>query len=208
MFDRCRRWRMVLTRRADTGLSPKEQNALDAHLAVCSECRQCAEADDTLHHVLGIHTGILDEQTARSLDDNIIAAVMLFPPTAAQTPAFNWSRRWRSALPFPFLGQLIGGGVVAASLTVFSLFSTLHPMRSAATRAQMPVTAPQNDPPLSLEALLDSPSPRAALLWRTSNTKARPELLRKPEPNKLPALRVNPMGKPKGASLNLTSHVS
>ena len=208
MFDRCRRWRHSLNRRADTGLSPKEQDALDAHLVVCAECRHCAEADDTLHHVMGIHTGILDEQTARVMDENIVAAVSLFPAVAAQRPVSRWARRWRTALPFPFLGQLVGGGLVAASLTVFSLFSTLHPMQTAANRPQTHAVIPQNEPPLSLEALLDSPSPSAALLWRTSSSKARLETPRKPEPSKLPALRVHPTSKPKGASLALTSHVS
>ncbi len=208
MFDRCRRWRDLLNRRADMGLSPKEQDALYAHLAVCAQCRHCAEADDTLHHVLGIHTGLLDEQDARFLDDRVVAAVTLFPPIAAQSPAFGWSRRWRSALPFPFLGQLVSGGVVAASLTVFSLFSTLHPLQPAANRSHPQMSVPQNEPPIPLEALLDSPSPRAALLWRSSNSKARSETPRKPEINKLPVLRVSPASKPKGASLDLTSHAS
>jgi anti-sigma factor RsiW len=208
MFDRCRRWRHLLNRRADERISPSEQHKLDAHLARCESCRKCAEAYDSLRHVMGVHTGLLDPTRAKALDDRIVAAMTQLPSLATQNAGFRGSRRWGNRLPFPFLGQLMAGGLVAASLTVISLFGTLHPSQPPVPDAPVEVVTQQGEPPIPLEALLESPSPRAALLWRTAPNRGKPGTPRKPEPTKLPPLRVNPNGKPKGASLDLSSYVS
>jgi len=208
MFDRCRRWRPLLNRRADEGLSPSEQQELNAHLVCCEACRKCAAADNTLRHVMGVHTGLLDPTRAKSLDDRIVAAMTQLPSSAMQNTGFGGSRRWSNRLPFPFLGQLMAGGLVAASLTMISLFGTLHPNQPPVSDAPAQTITQQSQPPIPLEALLESPSPRAALLWRTAPNRAKPETSRKPEPDKLPPLRVSPNGKPKGASLDVSSYAS
>ena len=209
MFDRCRRWRHLLIRRADENLAPSQQHKLDTHLARCEGCRKRAEADATLRHVMGIHRELLDPTRAKALDDRIVAAMTSLPPLATQNAGFGGARRLLSnRLPFPFLGQLMAGGLVAASLTVVSLFGTLHPAQSPVSNAPTQAITQQSEPPIPLEALLESPSPRAALLWRTAPNRAKSETPRKSEPDKLPSLRVTPNGKPKGASLDVSSHAS
>lgn len=202
MFDRCRRWHKLLNARAEQGLAPAESDALHAHLARCEACRKRARADDDLHFALTTHTGLLDAENARLLDDRIVSAVQNFPAPAPRV-VWNWKRRISQPLPFPFLSQLLGGGLVAAALTVVSLFSTLHPAQTPAPHDAGKVIAAPSAPPLPLEALLDSPSPRAALLWRTSG-KNRPSAPRRMETVKPVPLRALPGKKADGAALECT----
>src|SRR5687768_12570983 len=129
MFDSCRRWRQMLSQHADGTLPPAQWNALEKHLARCSRCRQAEEADRALSDVLGMHTGMLDRNAARVFDDRVVAAVLntgATAPARSLSPALFWQwaqARWET-LSFPFLTQVAGGGLVAASVTMLCLLSS------------------------------------------------------------------------------------
>lgn len=176
MFDRCRGWRRQLTRRADGSLPMAQWGALEDHLARCPQCHAAAEADAALRDVCRIHTGVLDDASAESFDDRVLEALR-----GTGTPAFaapvheptGFLARWRAALPFGFLTQITGGAVVAAGITALCLSATLRPAAPSArgnnggNGHSARSMAARNEPPVPLESLLRTPSPRAALLWTT-----------------------------------------
>lgn len=175
MFDLCRRWRRMLSEHADGTLPPAQWSRLEQHLTRCKRCCQAYEADTALRGVLGIHTGLIDSRSARVFDDRVVAALTETRSLSSAGDSFwGWMQRWTQArwqaLPFTFLTQVAGGGLVAASVTMLCLLSSLH--------ARGPVEAPpgdsnaavitRNEPPVPLESLLRNPAPRAALLWTSS----------------------------------------
>lgn len=175
MFDLCRGWRRKLSQHADGTLPPAQRHKLENHLARCMRCREVFEADTALREVLGVHDGLLDTQAAHAFDDRVVAALRDTGAVSASGGSFfalaqRWlETRW-AALPFPFLTQVAGGGLVAASVTMFCLLSALHPHGAVARpsgKAAL-VSSARNEPPVPLESLLRSPAPRAALLWTSS----------------------------------------
>jgi hypothetical protein len=202
MFDRCRGWRRQLTRRADGTLPIKQWGALEDHLTRCPCCRANDEADRALREVCNLHSGLLSTEAADAFDDRVLAALKA-PATPAMTLFLHLAGPWRHlaarvrALPFTFLMQLGGSALVAASLTTICLMSALHPTASSPVRPPIALEAPamstadRNDPPVSLDWLLQSPSPRAALLWTTpvsvrDRHPASHGLLRHPENTRMP----------------------
>jgi anti-sigma factor RsiW len=178
MFDRCRVWRNKLTRLMEGSLPLNEWALLEEHLNRCSRCRQAQEADRSLREICRLHTGLPSKASARAFDDRVVTALR-----SPASPAFSLTgwlgapgaqmrARW-SGLSFEFLTQLAGGALLAASVTAVCLLSALHPTESARSAAppETSLTATvQNGPPVPLETLLQSASPRAALLWRTPST--------------------------------------
>lgn len=189
MFDRCRRWRELLSRRADGALPMAQWGALEDHLARCPRCQAAAEADRIRESVLREHTGMLDAASAQCLDNRILADLRQQP---ASQPAllsyFTFPTRMRAKhrqTSFGFLSQIIGGALVAASITALCLLSALQPTGSpAASRervARHALIAPErNELPVPLESLLRSPAPRAALLWTTPSAHKAKESTPKP----------------------------
>jgi hypothetical protein len=180
MFDPCRFWRKQLSRRADGCLSHAEEAALEDHLAHCPRCRVYAAADRELKSALTVKIDLLDPVSARRFDNRVVArALRPSDREPACLPDAGWRRevtlRWRR-LPFGFLRQIAGGALAAASLTALLLFSALRPAGSGLVKADVApghegIAPTRNDPPVPLESLLRSPSPRAALLWTTPSVR-------------------------------------
>jgi hypothetical protein len=217
MFDRCWLWRRRLSRRADGTLSPAQQGALQDHLAHCDRCRAAAQADQVLDEVLHTHTGMLDTRTARTLDDRVVIGVLPVGSTLPQSnlPQASWShgRRYRqpprsgsdrisgSALPLVYLVQIVGGGLTAAAVTSLFLVTALHPAADTVRPQRYPASLQRSEPPVPLESLLQTASPRAALLWtapllgaRTRLTTPHIEPASSSRSTLAPARRVLPLG--------------
>jgi hypothetical protein len=156
--------------------------ALEDHLARCPRCRAAEEADRALGSMLRAHTGLPDPGAAQCFDNRVLVALRATrtrTSAAALSPLACWQRGIRDccrALPLSFLRQLAGGALVAASVTALLLLSALHPAGSSAMKAEDAsargaISATRNEPPVPLESLLRSPSPRAALLWSTPSVR-------------------------------------
>ncbi|HZP81782.1 MAG TPA: zf-HC2 domain-containing protein [Chthonomonadaceae bacterium] len=175
MFDRCRRWRGLLSRRADGVLPMAQWGALEDHLAHCPRCQAAAEADRIRESVLREHTGMLDSASARRFDNQILATLRQQPAARPALLSYFTSPaglRARRQTSFDFLSQIMGGALVAAAVTALCLLSALQPNGFPAAAgekaARHALLAPEhNELPVPLESLLRSPSPRAALLWTT-----------------------------------------
>lgn len=203
MFDRCRVWRQRLTARTEGTLPLARWAELDVHLSECSRCRAAAEADAALRAVLCRHTGIRDVRAARAFDDRVLASLR-----AGRTPsatlrdrilaAMNDALRFTRLPRLGFLTQIMGGAVVAASVTAWCLAPTLRPtpmpaLDNGAPEMTLPASA-RNEPPIPLESLLSSPAPRAALLWTLPPPPREPRALRTPDfaPGRAPQRETPP----------------
>ena len=178
-FSGCLRWQSLLTRRADGKIAAAQWGLLQDHLASCERCRAAAQADDALHDTLDLREPTFGLDTARAFDDRVLASLAVTP---RPQPLFvGVSRLWTrcrdnartrcKALSFDLLAQVGGGAVVAAGLTSLFLLSALHsgsghssPSGLWADR-QARENLQRSVLPVPLEALLDTPSPRAAMLW-------------------------------------------
>jgi hypothetical protein len=172
MFNRCRRWRAMLARRADSALSATQWGALQDHLASCDHCRLLAQADDSLHEVLGMHSALLRPDAARAFDDRVIATLTMTRPMPTLSLRARWSLKWNvqwRALPLDFLAQIGGGAVLAVCLTSFFLIPALHSGTPGKARLISDKLARENleraEAPVSMESLLNTRAPRAAMLW-------------------------------------------
>ena len=167
----------MLARRADSALSATQWGALQDHLASCDHCRLLAQADDSLHEVLGRHTALLRPEAARAFDDRVIAALTLTNTRRVPTLAFSarsaqWGFKWNArlrALPLDLMAQIGGGAVLAVCLTSFFLIPALHSGTPARARLVSDKLAHENleraEVPVSMESLLNTRAPRAAMLW-------------------------------------------
>lgn len=175
MFDPCRVWRKRLTRLLDGTLPLGEWAALEEHLSHCARCQKAQEADRSLRETSSLHTGLLSTDAAAAFDDRVLRSLQNAPrPRVSLLGRLgahwqNFQARWNGQ-SFEFFTQLTGGALIAASVTAVCLLSALHPI-SNSTPVDQPDSTPaataQNEPPVPLETLLQSASPRAALLWRT-----------------------------------------
>jgi hypothetical protein len=137
-------------------------------------------ADDALRHYANAPPPPLDAAAVDSFDLRILDELRANPPPV---PLRRRARRslkqalaaW-NAIPAGFFAQLAGGGLIAAALTGVFLFTALHSGagRPASHWRAAIVPAVSSEPPVPLETLLESPAPRAALLW-TSPARTRVE---------------------------------
>lgn len=170
MFDRCRAWRALLTRRAEGVLSPSERALLDDHITKCAACRRAQEADDALQDLCFAHDAGLAAGSGRAFDDRVVTKLRALPLWDA--PPTGWRERVRvcsASISFEFCMQLAGGGLAAASVTAFVLVSALNPAPSAKSLSAYEIrslsAAERNEPPVPLESLFQASAPRAAMLW-------------------------------------------
>jgi len=163
MFDRCWLWRRKLTRRADGTLSRAQWGALENHLAHCQRCQEATLADQALHSVLGTHTGLLDARSARALDDHVVST--LFPAQTASAGAGPYRPQPTRPRPFVYLIQIMGSAIAAAAVTALFLVPALHPGAATLHDERNPMAMERSEPPVPLGSLLQTTSPRAALLW-------------------------------------------
>lgn len=171
MSDRCFGWRLLLSRRTDGDLSRYEWEALDDHLAGCRDCREAAQSDRMLHLALTSADFALDHSAGRRLDDQILLALGLPERlTLVQRCGRGLRELWArwEAVPNVYFVQVAAGALAAASTTGVFLLTALHPIEDtahAAREVRRMNAARSVQFPISLEALLDRPSPRAAFLW-------------------------------------------
>lgn len=165
MSDPCRAWRSLMTRQAESRISSKEASRLEAHLRVCRSCRDNRDAADALAAALRA-TPVLSADD-RQFDDRII---MTLRRPVSNRPIDRFVAQLRSlssVVSFNFCIQFAGGALIAASVTGYLLVtalrssSSINPLSSVSVRAERPA------PPTPMEWLLDSPAPRAAMLWGT-----------------------------------------
>src|SRR5215472_8695623 len=96
MFNRCRRWRALLTRRADGRLTLQELGALEDHLALCPCCRSADEADRALRDVCNLHIAVLDGSASRAFDDRVVADLKASPARIVQMRLTQFCRQWQA----------------------------------------------------------------------------------------------------------------
>lgn len=177
LFDRCRFWRRKLSQHADGALPPAQWGALEDHLAGCAACRAASSADSALREVLCRHDGLTDAGQRRRFDDRVLHRVQTTAKPARRSPFPFLAFLLPESKPlqgsqFGFATQVMGGALVAGMLTAICLLPALsfHAPGTAHSRAARGhLAAPRNEPPIPLEALLETPSPRAALLWGAPN---------------------------------------
>lgn len=182
MFNRCWRWRELLSRRADSALTSQQWGRLQDHLATCAHCRRQVEADQALQSVLGIDPPPLSLECARKFDESVLVTLARSSGSHLTASPLIYFRAIRvrimaglKALPLSFLGQMGGGALVAGCLTSFFLLPALHSGSAGGGRnvagivRDADVTGAGEQPriPVPLASLLNNPAPRAASLWST-----------------------------------------
>lgn len=170
MSDRCRFWREQLSLSADGQLTTAQRAALENHLAECARCRAAREADQALRAVLRFHLSLNPARDPRAFDNSVIEALKR-PKKSPLWEAIPASLRllhqhW-NALSSSFLLQVAGGTLAAVVITLFCVSAALQPTgKNAPTENLSGQTfSVRRGPPVPLESLLTSPSPRAAQLW-------------------------------------------
>ena len=180
MFDGCAACRKRLARRSEGTLPRSQWGRLESHLSRCPACRRIDEADRALHLMLSNARGAarMSYDAASAFDDRVVRLAL-----NERSPLW---RAWLESIldqirvliasaPALFLGQVAGGAIAAAAITASCLLATLRPPVPThygsihePNRDPQAVTAAYNwlnAPPVPLESLLDSPAPRAAMLW-------------------------------------------
>ena len=175
MFNRCWRWRVLFARRSDGTITPSQWGLLQDHLAACAACRKIADADSALQSISNYHMPQLTREAASAFDDRVVSLALSGALRIAPQPSRllrHWKRIQLQArtLPLAFMAQIGSGAVVAVTLTSFFLLSALHSHPPVSARAaQMLEHQAQDreraDAAIPMEALLQTPTPRAALLW-------------------------------------------
>ena len=157
MFDRCRAWRSLLSRRAEGLLSPSERALLNEHLSKCAACLQARDADEALETACVAHDVRMSPNGAHAFDDTVIATLRAQPSTEGSRA--GWRDRVRevaASLSYEYCLQLAGGALAAASVTAFALVSALNPAptssRTLSSYELRSMSAEErNDPPVPLE---------------------------------------------------------
>ncbi len=170
MFDRCRVWRSLMTRRAECVLSPTERAMLHDHITNCAPCRKVEDADEALRSITYLRDAGLPAGEGPAFDNRVITDLRSFQPSTEGMA--GWRQRVRACaagLSFEFCMQLAGGGLAAASITGYVLISALNPAVNpkgpSAYEVRTITAAERNEPPVSLESLFQVSAPRAAMLW-------------------------------------------
>jgi hypothetical protein len=180
MFDRCRVWRSLLTRRTEGVLSPTERALLDNHLTKCAACRKAQDADEALQAICFAHdAGLAVSSSGTAFDDRVITKLRTLP--LVEPKPQGWRARVRACsetLSFEFCMQLAGGGLAAASITAFVLISALNPAPTSRNPSPYELgsvsSVGRTEPPVPLESLFQSPTPRAAMLWAAPGRSVHP----------------------------------
>ena len=201
MFDRCRGWRSLLTCRAEGVLSPGQRALLDDHISKCAPCRKLHAADEALRSYCFAPGSGSPAGGARTFDDSVISE--LRAAAVAETDARGWRDRVRAyaeCVSFEFCMQLAGGGLAAASITAFLLVSALNPVSTAkrlsAYEYRSISTIERYEPPVPLESLFQSATPRAAMLWAAPGRS-----LQSPQSGRQIAPAPEPVRRSRGRSL-------
>lgn len=179
MFDACSACRRRLAKRSEGNLPRSQWARLEAHLCRCRACRRIDEADRALHMALSITmmagpASRMSRDAAEAFDDRVLNMVL----NQHRSLLSIWLeelverlRRIKRSFESVYLTQFAGGAFAAAAVTAACLFVAMRPhvnpahtgrTGSADTSVTMSFL---NGPPVPLENLLDTASPRTALLW-------------------------------------------
>ena len=181
MFDSCSTCRRRLAKRAEGNLPRYQWAALEAHLNRCPTCRRIDEADRCLHMALSMRmmsSARLNHERAAAFDDRVLNLVTNQP----RSPWRGFKDRLIARLRYlrmgaagMFMTQVAGGALVAASITAAAMLLAMPqygaPVHlgaehgASAHSRQASNTRWVTGPPVPMETLLNSPTPRAALLW-------------------------------------------
>jgi hypothetical protein len=152
---------------------------LDEHVRKCAACRERRDADDALRVLASEPLAGLVPDRAQLFDDSVIRD--LRAAGADDELPKGWRgpvRACARSLSFEFCMQLAGGGLAAASITGFLVVSALNPAANERKLSPYELRAisavERNEPPVPLESLFQSPSPRAAMLWAAPGRSPRP----------------------------------
>jgi len=185
MFNSCAACRRRLALRAEGSLPRSQWGRLEAHLSKCAGCRRIDEADRALHLTLSrslILSTRLTRDAANAFDDRVLNIVLNQQRSLWRCwldQLADRFRLFRSSVPAVFISQVAGGALAAAAITTTCLTITVQPhaARHDIQHYQRPELSANlswlNGPPVPLEALMDSPSPRAAMLWTPPTTTAK-----------------------------------
>lgn len=174
MFESCRTWQRRLTLYGEGSLPPSQKSQLLLHLSRCPQCQKAMEADEALRD---FHETLQITSTSNGSEFEHRVLERLSAPLPLLERVLNRVRHGAQ-----YMQQLLSGAIVAAALTGFCFFVTLHapPQRTKTHLSETPLLprSVQNEPPVPLSTLLQSPTPRAALLWtspQAENTRRKRE---------------------------------
>lgn len=175
MFENCRLWNQKLDDR-DEGLLPfDEWGALEDHLAHCTGCSQRLRANSAFRVEVETSVSDLSAEASNQFDDAVLSQINTeeLAATVELKPRINfggWLKDQLHRSTFSFLGQLVGGALLAACVTAFCLSIAIHPAYQTHETTRMlqdflPLSAVTSSHPVPMESLLVTPSPKAAMLW-------------------------------------------
>lgn len=181
MFDPCRHWRHKLSLYVDGALPESQTTALELHIAHCASCRAAFGADRVLRDAMRSHTGLPNRVEARAFDDRVVGALRISIPMRREA---TWAARLRSSVPF--LNQALGGALFSAGVAGLCLFMNLHATsKPSGVHGNSVLSRIVASPPVPLSTLLQTPTPRAAMLW-SAPEKGEKEGKRPLKPNAAP----------------------
>ena len=173
MFDPCIACRRRLAKRAEGKLPRSQWARLEAHLSQCASCRRIDEADRALHMALSMgmmSTERISYDAAEAFDSRVIAMARSRPEQGWLARFIGWLLAGARGSAMLFT-QIAGGALVAATVTAACLWFAVQP-RPVMVKSSVVVSTHQtrnerwlHGPPAPLESLMDTPAPRAALLW-------------------------------------------
>jgi hypothetical protein len=185
MFNSCAACRRRLARRAEGSLPRSQWAALEAHLTQCANCRRIDEVDRAMHLMLSRSQttyGRMTSDAASAFDDRVLNQLLNQPKSLWRQLLEDLMDRLRlaqSSVAAMFIGQVAGGAIAAAAITTCGLLVAIQPhaiRKDVQVHNRPELSANERwltGPPVPLEALLDSPSPRAAMLWTLPSREAK-----------------------------------
>lgn len=176
MFNRCRKWRKLLNRDMEGKLSIPEQTLLREHLAICDSCSKRFNADLALRSIASNPTPSAHHLDPAHFDEMIIMRLRQPLPSQSALPPvriFHWLHGKTNG----FYAQVFSGTVAAAGITGLLMLSALQPRVTRTTPTSPPIEFSQNvthnSPPVPLETLLRTRTPRAAMFWSPTSKENR-----------------------------------
>lgn len=155
--DLCDRWRKTMQYGQEEKLSPDELESLHAHLAVCKDCREISLVDSVLNNYLHAKTPSLTVD----FDENVLSSLAITGKEKA--------RAEMRSMRVVFAAQALAGVVAAITLVWLSLAPlTQSPSLPTPLTVQSSIYVSHTPLSASLEMLLQTPSPRASLLWHST----------------------------------------
>ncbi len=156
MFDDCKRYRKLLEACHDNTIGVRDMTLLEAHVAVCSSCREAAAADSALFMVLAEEPCSTSVNPA-PFDEQILDSLISSPPASRAS--------WQLTVM-----QAIAGALAAAAVTALVLAPVLKSTSTVPIRTDARTKPVVSSAGVSLQRLLDAESPQAALLWTRPRT--------------------------------------